>query len=163
MTSMNLNFDTSKDILAIKDLLAAQREGWNRGSGSEFAAVFSSDADFIAFDGTLLKGKQAIASFHQRSFDAHLKNTKLESIENQIRFLSPDVAVIHTVGGAISPGKLTTPATGQSIQTTIAKKTEGRWEFTAFQNTRLRPLGKSWKSILSWILFDLIWKCLGSR
>jgi uncharacterized protein (TIGR02246 family) len=44
-------------------------DAWNQGSGKGFAAPFSETADFIAFEGTHLKGQKAIAAFHHQAFN----------------------------------------------------------------------------------------------
>ena len=46
---------------------------WNRGGGQAFAAPFAEDGDLVGFDGTHLKGRQEITSFHQQLFDTYLK------------------------------------------------------------------------------------------
>ncbi len=42
-------------------------DGWNAGSGEAFAAPFSENADFVAFDGTRFKGRAEIAAFTKHS------------------------------------------------------------------------------------------------
>jgi hypothetical protein len=75
-----------------------------------------------------------------------------------VRFLAPDVAVMHAVGGTILRGK-SGPAPGRdSIQTLVATKHAGEWHFAAFQNTRLRIIGGSRRAFLASTLADLIWK-----
>jgi hypothetical protein len=52
-----------------------------------------------------------------------------------------------------------TPAPGRdSIQTLVATKHAGEWQFAAFQNTRLRIIGGSRRAFLASTLSDLIWK-----
>ena len=53
---------------AIRSLYERMMDGWNEGSGNDFAAPFTDDADFVGFDGTHLRGRQEIALFHQRAF-----------------------------------------------------------------------------------------------
>ena len=40
------------DESAVRDLYRELMDGWNRGSGEAFAAVFTEDGDLIGFDGT---------------------------------------------------------------------------------------------------------------
>lgn len=61
--------DASADESAIRALYRQMMVGWNKGSGETFAASFTEDADFIAFDGTRFKGRQEIVSVHQPLFD----------------------------------------------------------------------------------------------
>jgi uncharacterized protein (TIGR02246 family) len=80
-------------------------DGWNRGSGDAFAAVFTEDGDLIAFDGTHFKGRKEIAPFHQELFDKWLKGTRLVGKVDDVRFLSPGVALVHAVGSTVMRGK----------------------------------------------------------
>ena len=66
---------------------------------------FTDDADFVAFEGTHLKGRQEIASFHQRIFDTLVKGSRLEGEVKFVRFLSPQLAVMHSVVKTILPGQ----------------------------------------------------------
>ncbi|MEG4396842.1 SgcJ/EcaC family oxidoreductase [Microcoleus sp. BROC3] len=72
-------------------------DAWNRGSGEGFAAPFSETADFIAFEGTHLKGRKAIAAFHQQAFDTVVKGTRLEGEVNFVHFLNPQLALMNGV------------------------------------------------------------------
>lgn len=65
------------DESAIRAFHHQMIDAWNRGSGEDFAAPFSETADFIAFEGTHLKGRKAIAAFNQQAFDTVVKGTRL--------------------------------------------------------------------------------------
>lgn len=67
-TAMNI-----ADDAALSNLYQHLLEGWNRGSGEVFAAPFTEDADFVAFDGTYIKGRTA-----------HLLNLEKAEVFNQI-------------------------------------------------------------------------------
>jgi uncharacterized protein (TIGR02246 family) len=133
-------------------------DAWNQGSGAAFASVFTEDGDLVGFDGTHLRGRGDIATFHQQLFDKWLKGSRLVGKVQDVRFLAPDVAVMHAVGGTILRGK-SDPAPGRdSIQTLVATKHAGEWQFAAFQNTRLRIIGGSRRAFLASTLSDRIWK-----
>jgi uncharacterized protein (TIGR02246 family) len=95
----------ANDDAAIRDLYQRMMDGWNKGSGEAFAAPFAEESDFIGFDGTHLKGCRDIASFHQRVFDKYLKRSRLVGEVRSVRFLTPDVAIMHAVGGTVMPRK----------------------------------------------------------
>jgi uncharacterized protein (TIGR02246 family) len=77
-----------------------------------------------------------------------------------IRFLTPDVALVHATGGTIMAGKTAPSAERASIQTLVATKREGEWRFTAFHNNRVRPIGSGF---LIWLLSDTLWKLFGPK
>jgi uncharacterized protein (TIGR02246 family) len=148
----------STDEAAVRALYQQMMHGWNQGSGKAFAAVFAEDGDLIGFDGTHLKGRQEIARFHQPLFETHLKGTRLIGQATSVRFLSPDVALMHAIGGTVMRGKSAPSPERDSIQTLVAMRDGGEWGLAAFQNTRVRPIGRNAAGTFVWILSDWLWK-----
>lgn len=66
------------DEEAVRDLYRKLMDGWNRGSGEDFAAVFTEDGDLVAYDGTHFEGCDEIAPFHQELFDGWMKGIEEE-------------------------------------------------------------------------------------
>jgi uncharacterized protein (TIGR02246 family) len=150
----------SAEEAAVRALYQQLMAGWNQGSGEAFAAVFTEDGDLIGFDGTHFKGRQEIAPFHQRLFDKWLKGSRLVGEVKDVRFLSPDVALMHAVGGTVMRGKSEPVPERDSIQTLVATHQDSEWRLAAFQNTRLHPMDSSAITFLIWTLSDLLWKVL---
>jgi uncharacterized protein (TIGR02246 family) len=148
----------SAEEAAVRALYQQLMDGWNQGSGDAFAAVFTEDGDLIGFDGTHFKGRQEIAPFHQQLFDKWLKGSRLVGEVKDVRFLSPDVALMHAVGGTVMRGKSEPVPERDSIQTLVATRQDGEWRLAAFQNTRLHPMDSSAGPFLVWTLSDLLWK-----
>jgi uncharacterized protein (TIGR02246 family) len=148
----------SADEAAVRALYQQLMDGWNQGSGDAFAAAFTEDGDLIGFDGTHFKGRQEIAPFHQQLFDKWLKGSRLVGEVKDVRFLSPDVALMHAVGGTVMRGKTDPVPERDSIQTLVAIRQDGEWRLAAFQNTRLHPMDTSAGPFLIWTLSDLLWK-----
>jgi len=153
----------TKDEAAVRGLYEALMDGWNRGSGASFAAPFAEDAQFVAFDGTHLRGRGQIASTHQPLFDKWLKGTRLVGQVLSVRFLRPDVALILATGQTIMRGKTKPAPERDSIQTLLATKSEASWRLVAFQNTRLRPMGRSIRGTLIWLFTDWLWRLFRPR
>ena len=151
---------TAADEAAVRGLYRRCMDGWNQGSGAAFAAVFAEDGDLVAFDGTHFRGRREIAPFQQQLFDKWLKGSRLVGRVTDVRFLSPDVAVLHAVGGTVLRGKTEPAPERDSIQTLVATRQQGAWRLAAFQNTRLRPLTRSAAAFLVWTLSDWLWKVL---
>jgi uncharacterized protein (TIGR02246 family) len=150
---------TAADKAAIGDIFQQLLNGWNRGSGEAYGAPFMEDSDYISFDGTRTQGREKIAASHQRLFDKWLKGTRLVGQIESIRFLSPDVALIHATGGTLARGASKPSPHRNSIQTLVAVRSDGEWKFTAFHNSRLRPIEAGLASVLIWSFTDLLWKC----
>jgi uncharacterized protein (TIGR02246 family) len=118
-------------------------DGWNKGSGDAFAAPFAEDGDLVGFDGMHLKGRQEIASFHQQLFDTFVKGSHLIGKIRSVRFLTPDVAIMHVVGGTIMAGQTDIEPERNSIHSLVVMKgSDDKWRLAAFQNTRAQYIGR---------------------
>jgi uncharacterized protein (TIGR02246 family) len=146
---------------AVRALYTRAMEGWNLGSGDTFAAPFAEDADFVAFDGERFRGREEIAHFHGKEFKTHLRGTRLVGDVTDLRFLTNDIAVMHATGGTILRGKSEPAPERHSLQTLVAVRRNGEWTIVAFQNTRVRPIGRSVRGTLLWLISDRLWRlCL---
>ena len=116
---------SAADETAVRALYQELMHGWNKGSGEAYAAVFAEDGDLIGFDGTHFNGRREIAQSHQPLFETHLKGTRLVGQIAGIRFLSPEVVLMHAVGGTIMRGKSLPSPERDSIQTLVAMKRGG--------------------------------------
>jgi uncharacterized protein (TIGR02246 family) len=130
------------DDVTIRSLYFQMIDGWNKGKGDDFAAPFTEDGDLVGFDGTHLKGRQEIASFHQQLFDTFLKGSRLVGKVRSVRFLTAGVALIHAISGTMMAGQSDIDPERNSIQTLVAIKSNGQWHLAAFQNTRAQFLGR---------------------
>ncbi len=131
------------DEAAIRDLFRELRDDWDRGNGESYGSRFTEDGNYVVFDGTHLKGREEIGSSHQQLFDTWLKGSRLLAQIENLRFLSPEVALLLATGAALQAGQTEPSPEAVSIQTMVAVKREGVWLFAAFQNTRVqqRPPG----------------------
>ncbi len=59
-----------------------------------------------------------------------------------VRFLTPDVAIINAVSGTVMSGKLDLEPSRNSVQTLVASKYDEQWHIAAFQNTRAQFIGR---------------------
>jgi uncharacterized protein (TIGR02246 family) len=73
-------------------------------------------ADFVAFEGTHLKGRQEIALFHQRIFDTVVKGSRLAGEVKFVRLLSPVLAVMHSGVGVTLRGQSEASPSRDSMQ-----------------------------------------------
>jgi len=124
------------DEAAIRENVKQMESGWNTKSGALFAKPFAEDADYVVINGNHIKGRQVIETQHQRIFDTIYKDTTLTLNVKQIRFIRPDVAVVHVSGHRDGPTKELNQ--GAIITIIMIKEKEG-WRITAFQNTAVAP------------------------
>jgi uncharacterized protein (TIGR02246 family) len=145
------------DHAALRELYQELIEGWNEGSGARFAAPFTDDGDLVAFDGTHLRGRSVIEAFQQELFDKWVKGTRLTGTVDRIRFPNADTAIMHATGGTIMRRRTEPSRARNSIQTLVAVRTPGGWRLTAFQNTRVHPMGSGFLAFLHWTIGDALW------
>jgi uncharacterized protein (TIGR02246 family) len=153
----------SAEEAAVRELYRRLLDGWNRGSGGAFAAPFAEDGDLVAFDGTHFEGRREIEAFHQELFDRWMKGTRLVGQVEEVRFPGPDVAVMHASGSTVMRGKAEPSPERDSVQTLVAVREDGEWRLAAFQNTRVRPIGRNAASFVLWTLTDLLWRIFGPK
>ncbi|HLS77917.1 MAG TPA: SgcJ/EcaC family oxidoreductase [Nocardia sp.] len=140
--------DRPADEAAVRALLARQNEAWAAGDADAYAALFTPDADYVTWIGTHLRGRGAIAESHRPLFEKHMKGTRIDSEITGIRFLTPDVAIAHSLGAVVGGRKRRTRR-NTKVQTTVAVRHDGEWLLTAFQNGKYHWLTEALTSRLT--------------
>ena len=83
-----------------------------------------------------IKTRSVIAKSHQAIFDTIYKNSEIKLAVDSIRFLKPDVAVVHVSGGLnVTQGD--SKWTDHAKMTLVMTKNKDSWEIAAFQNTQV--------------------------
>ncbi|MEV6337065.1 SgcJ/EcaC family oxidoreductase [Nocardia vinacea] len=126
--------DQHADEAAIRELLDRQAAAWAAGDAEAYTQVFTPDADYVTWLGTHYKGREAITACHVPLFEKYLKGTRLVGEITQLRFVTPDVAVIHGKGAVVKGGRRRNRR-NTKVQTTVAVRHDGEWLLAAFQNT----------------------------
>ena len=122
------------DEAVIRESVKQLEMGWNTKSGAVFAKAFAEDADYVVINGMHIKGRSVIETAHQRIFDTIYKDTTITLAVKQIRFLRPDVAVVHVNGHRNGPTK---ELTSDAMLTLVMTKEKEGWTIAAFQNTQV--------------------------
>ncbi|MEG8177198.1 SgcJ/EcaC family oxidoreductase [Nocardia terpenica] len=135
--------DRHADETAVRALLDRATTAWAAGDARAYAAVFAPDADYITFMGTHHKGRSAIEVVHVPLFEKYQKGSRTDGEITQVRFLAPDVALVHG-RGALVKGRRRRTARNTKVQTWVVVRRNGEWEIAAFHNTKY-----------SWILAPL--------
>lgn len=139
--------DQRADEDAIRTLIDQQVNGWEAGDPEAYANVFTQDADYVTFLGTHHKGRAAIAASYVPLFRRLLKRTRLQIDVSSIRFLTPDVALIHA-HAAVAKKLRRRGRRGTRVNTSVAVRLDGRWLLAASQNTTHRRLAETLMSKL---------------
>src|SRR5262245_29277555 len=132
------------DEAAIRAIHRQMIEAWNRGSAEGFAAAFTDEADFVAFEGTHLVGHSRIVAFHRQIFDTVVKVSRLEGEVKFVRFLGPRLALMHSTVRTTLAGQ-TAPFPGRdSMQLYVVMKHDEGWRVEGLLNARRLTLDQQY-------------------
>jgi uncharacterized protein (TIGR02246 family) len=126
-----------KDEAAIRAIIANLNAAWTKGDAKLWGEQFAEDADFTAWMGAYVKGREVITSEHGRIFQTIYKGTKLRLNVRSIRFLRNDVAAVLAEGSVVKREE-EFPSTPQVVPAIILTKERGQWQIVVFQNTRVQ-------------------------
>jgi uncharacterized protein (TIGR02246 family) len=122
------------DEAAVRENVRQLESGWNAKSGASFAKPFADDADYVVINGMQIKGRAGIAEGHQGIFDTIYKDSTLNLSVKQVRFIRPEVAVVH-VAAHLKATQNGETQEGDAVITLVMTKDKGEWKIAAFQNT----------------------------
>jgi uncharacterized protein (TIGR02246 family) len=127
-------FDGAAERRAILELGQDLQDAWNRGDAAGYASLFTDDADFVAWNGSYGRGRQAIEDAHRPLFDGPLASSRMIlagddeefAPPGSLRFVRPDVAIMVTSGAVVLAGQSATGPDHESVQTFVLIKTGNR-------------------------------------
>jgi uncharacterized protein (TIGR02246 family) len=128
----------AEDEAAIRESVREMESGWNKKSGASFARHFADDADYVVINGMQIKGREAIAKSHQQIFETIFRESTLSLSVKQLRFLRPDVALVH-ISGRLQARQGDETREADATITLVMTKEKGEWKIAAFQNTGVEP------------------------
>jgi uncharacterized protein (TIGR02246 family) len=128
---------TNSDEEAVGKLPQAFCDAWAKHDGHELAQIMADDVDFVTVATTYLHGKTDFEKFHVRLLSGRFKDSTIELLQKDLRFLRRDMAVVHwswKIAGDKNPdGTPRQPRYG--IMTLVAEKRNGSWRVVVGQNT----------------------------
>jgi uncharacterized protein (TIGR02246 family) len=131
------------DEAAIRALLDRQIRSWDAGDPIAYASAYTRDGDCVSFLGGHYQGRDAIAASCEvpradSVFKRLLRGARLKLQITDLRFVTPDVAVVHAICGAARKARLR----GRNIRmnTSVAVRTADGWLLAASHNTTRRPI-----------------------
>jgi uncharacterized protein (TIGR02246 family) len=125
------------DESAVRNVLAEYAVAWNRHDMAAFGRLFTEDCDYVNIAGVHWKGVQEIVQRQAELFQNRLKTAVRTLTGAEVRFSTPDVALVHAtwdVTGSSRPTGKAVPVL-KEITTITMVKTDGKWLITAFQDT----------------------------
>ena len=134
----NVQASGNAEEAAVRNFVLEEIERWN-SNGPLDAERYTTDSDYVDVNGAWLKG---FAARKNKSNSARLRNSRITLIDLHIRFVRPDVAIVHQthdMSGKRGPNGEELP-TERQLSTRVLVKERGKWVQTAFQNTIVRPV-----------------------
>lgn len=129
----------SDDEAAIRQVEARWQEAWNRHDMDLLVSLFTKDADFVQVAGRRWIGTDEIRKNHTVLHAMQFKNSEWTNHDADIRFLSPEVALVHmtwSMKGDKNPDGTPRPER-EGIFTQVFQKQDGRWLIAASHNTNI--------------------------
>jgi uncharacterized protein (TIGR02246 family) len=121
---------------AIQQLSARMAEAYNKGDVSGVAANFTPDGHLISGDGTHLHTPAGIEHYLAELRAKLPKGTRFViTAITDVRFPTPDVAVVTSEDGWLFPGETTSAEKNKGIQSLVAVWREGTWRVVLVERT----------------------------
>ena len=86
---------SSHEEEAIRHRVEQFVETWNQHDPSAIASLFSKDSDCVTLGGDWLRGQEAIEQDMAKDHATVFRESQLMTNAGGVRFLRPDVAVVH--------------------------------------------------------------------
>lgn len=123
--------DALKEVETLyQQLLAA----WNNQSARGMAELFAEEGELIGFDGSQAIGQDEIFSHLNPIFADH-PTARFVSIVKDVRFLSPEAAILRAAAGMVPRGQSDINPAANTHHTLVVVKNAGEWRIQLFQNT----------------------------
>lgn len=123
---------------AVLTVLRELTDAWSRNDADAYGALFTDDASYTTFVGSIYLGRAAIVESHRALFGKYLKGTRLADEVLDVRFPTGDTAVVVSRGDTY---KGTPPKVLRKSQTyLLTRQADGAWRVAAFQNTKRNAL-----------------------
>ena len=128
---------TDQDSDALQHLGRSWTDAWNRHDMSALGALVTEDVEWSTAAGNRLKGRKAFEEDHARRHAMELKEAAVTTTITPVRFLRPDLAVVHVVNRhtGIKRADAASTLSGRGILTWIVSKQDGQWRIAASHAT----------------------------
>jgi uncharacterized protein (TIGR02246 family) len=83
------------DEAAIRAIPQAFAAGWAKHDAHQLAQLMAADVDFVNVGADWLHGRSDFELYHTRLFSGRFKESMLTPRDVKLRFLKPDLAVLH--------------------------------------------------------------------
>jgi len=121
------------DEAAIRKILDARNDAYNKHDAKALAAAYAPDADLVTGTGRLVLGRAEIEKNYVENFSGVDRNAVVTTESSKIRFLTSDVAILDLQG--VTTGR--TDGAVKTHATWVYVKRNGEWMVVAIRATRI--------------------------
>jgi uncharacterized protein (TIGR02246 family) len=120
---------------AVKKVITDFADAWNNHDAKAMADLHTEDVNFINIFGQWWKGRNEVEEGLRRGHSAPFAKSKMLINIEQVRFLAPNVAVVH---GTMELVDAPPETLGRCHSIRVLVKANGKWLISSFQNTLIR-------------------------
>jgi uncharacterized protein (TIGR02246 family) len=138
-----MTFEPSKNSVdaRVVELYNHLLEAWNTHDAKSFSRLFQKQGHTVGFDGSPINGRDEIEVTLGAILADHRTADYVGKIR-EVRFLTPDVALLRAVAGMVSPDKQEIDPAVNAIQTLVAVRGADGWQVALWHNTPARFDGR---------------------
>jgi uncharacterized protein (TIGR02246 family) len=136
MNEVSATRGTDTDTDTIEHALARMSAAWDAGDAAAYAREFTHDATYVIYVGLTYEGRDAIERGHVPVFEKWQKGSRMRMRVRSVRHLGEGVAIVLTEGGIGTSRRVRL----DKVQTFAMVRRDGRWQCSAFQNTKKNRL-----------------------
>jgi uncharacterized protein (TIGR02246 family) len=125
---------SEEDRAALVGLTHRIAGAWREYDADAFAGIFTEDGTMI-LPGVHCKGRDEIRAFMAKGFEGPYKGSQVTGTPFEVRYFTPDIALLLTQGGVIAPGESSVQDDRTVRASWLAVKQDGEWRLAAYQNT----------------------------
>ncbi len=130
------------DEEAVRNVPQAFAAAWAKHDGHELGKIMSDDVDFVNVAAAWVHGREDFTALHSRLLSGPFKDSTLTPLEVKVRFLRPDLAVLHWSWRLESDRNMDLTARSKprlGLFTMVVEKRSGVWLVVVAQNTNWTP------------------------
>jgi uncharacterized protein (TIGR02246 family) len=129
---------TTAEEQTVRDMVLDYGVLWNKHDMKGLASMFGENADFITADGHYWKGREEIEARHITLMDKRMKKSTLNISQVWTRFLTPDLALVHSLWELHGDKEGPQPRLGQvqkGVSLYVIERLDGQWKITDAHNS----------------------------
>jgi uncharacterized protein (TIGR02246 family) len=129
------NYENDESV--VRDVLAEYTVSWNGHDTAALGRLFTENCDYENMAGVHWKGVQEVVQRHTELFQNRLKTAVRRLTGAEVRFPTPDTALVHATWDVTGEGRSTRQSVPvlKDITTITMTKTNGKWLITGLQDT----------------------------